>query len=134
MGLIFFPAVLEKEADSDFGVFFPDIDGCVAAGSDAAEALRNAEEALQFHIEGLIEQGQALPVASDPTTAKDRYRTPGFVRIAMIRARVPGRAKRINITLEEQLLQGIDEAASARGTTRSSFLAEAARKLIKESA
>ncbi|MDB5397250.1 MAG: hypothetical protein JWM91_4756 [Rhodospirillales bacterium] len=57
-------ALLRKDADSDFGVEFPDFPRCVTAGSSLEEAGRFAEEALRFHVEGMIQDGTALPAAS----------------------------------------------------------------------
>jgi hypothetical protein len=42
----------------------------------------------------------------------------------------PGRTVRVNVTVERGLLEQIDEAAEARGLTRSAFLAQAAREKI----
>jgi hypothetical protein len=42
----------------------------------------------------------------------------------------PGRTVRVNVTVERGLLDQIDEAAKARGLTRSAFLAQAAREKI----
>jgi predicted RNase H-like HicB family nuclease len=66
-------ALVRKDSDSDFGVEFPDFPGCVTAGKDLEEARTLAEEALRFHIEGMIEDGESLPrpsrfeeIMSDP--------------------------------------------------------------------
>jgi len=60
------------------GVWFPDLPGCISAGDDIDEALRNAPEALELHIEGLLEDGQPLPrprtlseMKLDPEIAED---------------------------------------------------------------
>ena len=50
-------ALLRKEPKSDFGVDFPDFPGCVSAGSTTEEAARMAREALELHIEGMLEDG-----------------------------------------------------------------------------
>jgi predicted RNase H-like HicB family nuclease len=57
-------ALLRKDADSDFGVDFPDFPGCITAGQSPEEARRAAAEALIFHIEGMTEDGEPLPDAS----------------------------------------------------------------------
>ena len=54
-------ALIHKEADSDFGVSFPDFPGVVTAGRDLDDARRLAEEALSLHVEGLLEDGAAIP-------------------------------------------------------------------------
>ena len=60
-------ALIHKEASSDYGVSFPDFPGCVTAGSTLEEARANAVEALAFHIEAMIEDGEAIPEPSELT-------------------------------------------------------------------
>jgi predicted RNase H-like HicB family nuclease len=57
-------AYLHKDSDSDFGVSFPDFPGCTTAGKTLEEARRLAPEALAFHIEGMREDGDAIPKPS----------------------------------------------------------------------
>ncbi|MGE0612851.1 MAG: type II toxin-antitoxin system HicB family antitoxin [Hyphomicrobiales bacterium] len=122
MTRLFYPACLEKEPDSAYGVTFPDLPGCVSAGATAEEALVNAHEALAGHIALMVEDGDTLPkptpverVVSDPKVA--------MIAVSVIGVTIPGRAKRVNVTLDEALLDEIDSVA----TNRSRFLAEAAR-------
>jgi predicted RNase H-like HicB family nuclease len=56
--------LIHKDNDSDYGVSFPDFPGCVSAGSSLDEARRMGVEALAFHVEGLIEDGEPLPEPS----------------------------------------------------------------------
>ena len=49
--------LIHKDAESDFGVSFPDFPGVVTAGKDLDDARAMAEEALAFHIDGLVEDG-----------------------------------------------------------------------------
>jgi predicted RNase H-like HicB family nuclease len=57
-------ALIHKDADSDYGVSFPDLPGVVTAGSDLGEARKMAFEALAFHLAGLAEDGEAVPQPS----------------------------------------------------------------------
>lgn len=57
-------ALIHKEVRSDYGVSFPDFPGCITAGSTLDEARATAAEALAFHVEGMIEDGEALPAPS----------------------------------------------------------------------
>lgn len=129
----FYPAILEKEADSDFGVSFPDFPGCVGAGATAEESLRDAEAALALYIQGMIEEGHAVPAPSD---IEEVATDPDVRRVAlvMVAAHEPETVKRVNISIEESLLAKIDATATQRGMTRSQFLAEGARRLIQEGA
>jgi predicted RNase H-like HicB family nuclease len=52
--------VLEKGPGS-WGAHVPDLPGCVAVGKSREEALELIREAIDFHIEGLKDQGEAVP-------------------------------------------------------------------------
>ena len=47
-------ALLRKQADSDFGVEFPDFPGCITVGFTLEDAHQMAAEVLLLYIEGLI--------------------------------------------------------------------------------
>ena len=55
--------VLEK-SPGGWGAHVPDLPGCVAVGENREEALALIREAIEFHIEGLKEQGEAVPKPS----------------------------------------------------------------------
>ncbi len=61
-------AVFEPCADG-FGVFFPDLPGCISMGEDFARAQQNAQEALGLHLWGMADDGEALPAPSFPPFA-----------------------------------------------------------------
>jgi predicted RNase H-like HicB family nuclease len=48
----YFTAIIEAGGNSGYGVYFPDLPGCVSAGDTIEEAARNAEEALSLHLRG----------------------------------------------------------------------------------
>ncbi|MDX8451165.1 type II toxin-antitoxin system HicB family antitoxin [Mesorhizobium sp. VK9D] len=53
--------LIHKEDASDYGVSFPDFPGVVTAGATLDEAREFAEQALAFHVEGMIEDGAPVP-------------------------------------------------------------------------
>jgi len=126
----YFPAVLERVSDG-FSVFFPDLPGCTSAGDTMEDAARQAEEALALHLQGLIEDGTDFPTPT-PLDA-DRKRDPEVEEAAriLVRAELPGRAVRLNLTMEEGLLAATDAAARRRGQSRSAFVAEAVRSVLR---
>ncbi len=65
MAVRWYPAVVER-AEDGFGVVFPDVPGCVSAGDTVAEALANAAEALEAHLERLAAAGEPWPEPSPP--------------------------------------------------------------------
>ena len=124
-------ALLRKDPDSDFGVDFPDFPGCITAGSTLQEAREMAAEALQFHIEGMLEEGLPIP----PPSALDAIMAdPENAEAIPFPVTVPGRgprAVRVNVTIAEADLDAIDKHAKRIGLTRSAFLAWAAKRAMK---
>jgi predicted RNase H-like HicB family nuclease/uncharacterized protein YegP (UPF0339 family) len=57
-------AVIIEEGENSFGAYVPDLPGCVAVGQTREEVLKLIEEAIEFHIEGLQEDGQPIPEPS----------------------------------------------------------------------
>ncbi len=122
MGKAYYVGVLSKDSDSDYGVDFPDFPGCVTAGDTVAETLALAEEVLEFHVEGMLEHGEDIPGPTPLDQVDVDDGIPFLVPLVLKR-----KAKRINITVNEGILEQIDKYAKASGLTRSSFLVEAAR-------
>lgn len=56
-----FPIVIEK-AGENYSAYSPDLPGCIAVGDTIEETQRNMEEAMRFHIEGMIEDNEPIPV------------------------------------------------------------------------
>jgi predicted RNase H-like HicB family nuclease len=126
-----YPAIIEAGDEPGYGVFFPDLPGCVSAGDTLQEAALMAAEALELHVAGMIEDGEPLP---EPTPL-DRIEVEPDIREAarlLVPVELPAaRAVRVNVTLDEGLLKTVDRAAARLGYTRSGFLAEAARRMLK---
>jgi predicted RNase H-like HicB family nuclease len=58
-----FLVVIEK-ADSNYSAYSPDLPGCVATGATREEVEINMHEAIQLHVEGLLEDHLAIPESS----------------------------------------------------------------------
>lgn len=54
-------AVVLEQGTSSYGAFVPDLPGCVAAGDTREEVLTLIREAIEFHIDGLREDGEEIP-------------------------------------------------------------------------
>ena len=54
-----------------YGISFPDFPGCVAGGETIDEALRRGRDALDFHVENMLEVGEALPEIRNIAEIKD---------------------------------------------------------------
>jgi predicted RNase H-like HicB family nuclease len=123
-------ALIHKDPDRDYGVSFPDLPGLITAGSTLDEARDMAAEALAFHLEGMAQDGEAVPVPSslEDVMATAENRDGVAVLIAAPNAEV--KSVRVNITLPADILGEIDRYAEREGFTRSGFLAQAARKAM----
>jgi predicted RNase H-like HicB family nuclease len=56
--------VVVEEGPQSFGAYVPDLPGCIAAGDSKGEVLKLIREAIEFHLEGLKEDGQPIPPPS----------------------------------------------------------------------
>jgi predicted RNase H-like HicB family nuclease len=124
-------ALIHKDGDSDFGVSFPDFPGCVSAGSTIDEARIMGAEALAFHIEGMIEDGETIPRPSS-LDAVMKIRENRDAVAVLINVDERDRTIRINVTIPESDLRAIDSYASNHGLSRSGLLLRAAKLAIEE--
>jgi len=121
-------ALIHKDADSEFGVSFPDFPGCITSGATLDEAREMAEEALAFHIEGLEKDDEALPEPSSLEAVMANLENRDGVAILVPAPDRPAKSVRVNITLPADVLSDVDRYAEAHGLTRSGFLARAAKR------
>jgi len=126
--------LIHKDSGSDYGVSFPDFPGCVTAGVTLDEARAFAQQALALHIEGMVEDGDAIPEPSSLETIMTDPDNREAVAVLVPVSTPTAKAMRVNITLPEDALRAIDRYAESHGLTRSGFLADAARKAMKEDA
>lgn len=54
-------AVVIEKAGSNFSAYVPDLPGCVATGETLPQVEAEIREAIRFHIDGLVEDGLAVP-------------------------------------------------------------------------
>ena len=128
-------ALLDGKAGA-YGLTVPDLPGCTSGGSTTDEALRNAVEAVRLWAEDATADGEALP---QPRSVETLRSDPGIAEAiaeGAALAIVPllldtGRPAKANLSIDAWLLAAIDEAAKARGLTRSALLATAARGKIE---
>ncbi len=125
-------AFIHKDRRSGYGVSFPDLPGVVTVADTLEGVRKQAEEALALHIEGMVEDGEAVPA---PSTLDSVSGDEGFQdAVAVVVVHAPDAASptvRVNITMPEAMLRQIDEHAAAHGFTRSGFLVQAAKKALE---
>jgi predicted RNase H-like HicB family nuclease len=120
-------------SDDVWGVRIPDLPGCHGGGATAEAAIKDAASAAREWADHMSAKVGILPEAR--TLARiiaDGEMDAGTGETAVM---VPvlldqGRMVRANLSLDAGLLASIDEAARARGLTRSAFVASAVREKI----
>jgi len=117
-----YPAIIEKDSNGGYDVSFPDFSQCVSTGATPEEAIAIATRTLDGCISDLRDSGASLP---EPTPLEEVAVETGhgMACVTLVPVALPGRAKRINVSLDENLVAEIDALTS----NRSRFLAEAAR-------
>jgi len=119
-----YPVVIHKDPESDYGVTVPDLPGCFSAGDTMDEALQEVIEAIECHLEGLLLDGEPIPL---PKTIEHHQINPdysggvwAFVTVDV--TKISGKTRRVNITLPERVLGLMDKYASEHGETRYKFI------------
>jgi len=56
--------IIVEKTDTGYSAYAPDVPGCGSTGRTKEEVERNLQEAIQFHIEGLCEEGYSVPERS----------------------------------------------------------------------
>ena len=129
-----FPIVIHKDRGSDYGVTVPDLPGCFTAGTTLDEAIAMAKEAIELHLEGLIEEGQPVPKPGTAEQYKDapEFRGGVWAVVSISPARLRVKAKRINISIPERVLDIVDSIARAENETRSGLLVKAVGAYVRK--
>ena len=53
--------IIVEETETGYSAFSPDLPGCAATGKSREEVERTIQEAIQFHIDGMREDGEKIP-------------------------------------------------------------------------
>jgi len=127
-----YPVVIHKDSNSDYGVTVPDVSGCFSAGETIDEALQEVTEAVECHLEGLLIDGESIPV---PHSIEYYHNDPEYAGgiwavVTIDLTKLSGKTTRVNITLPERILNLMDKYAAENGETRSGLIAQAAIEYI----
>ena len=117
-------AVVDKNPDSAFGIWFPDVEGCFSAADNEKDIIKNAMEALCLHLEGAIAPPARGIEEIRAQVAEDLLQGAYLISVPLISQ--SQRQVRANISMSKSVLDAIDNAAALRNLTRSAFIAEAA--------
>ena len=130
-----YTGIVFKEDGTDYSVHFPDLPGCITAGTDMDEALGNAMQALALHVDCMAKDGDDVPeprklevLREDPEVKEDI--ADGGILIQVPLLSTTSAKRRVEIQMEANLLDAIDSRAKAMGITRTAFIGEASRKML----
>jgi predicted RNase H-like HicB family nuclease len=117
-----------------FGVSFPDLPGCIGGGESLEACLASGRDSLDLHLEGMIEDGAAIPRFRDIDALR---RNPDFAEdfadsVLVVAIEIPSLAAKQSVALDADLVREIDRAAERIGQSRADFLAAAAREKLGE--
>ncbi len=126
-------AIARGDDTTAHGIFIPDLEGCFSAADDYQDAFDNAIEAIELHLEGLVEDGEDVPLPSsiDNHVNNPEYEGMTWALVEVDVNRYLGKSEKINITLPSRLIHMIDEKVSSnkdRYKSRSAYLAKLAEK------
>ena len=57
-------AIVIEKAENNFSAYVPDLPGCVATGHTVVEVTQEISDAIQFHLDGMREDGLEIPEPS----------------------------------------------------------------------
>ncbi len=127
-------ALVHKDADSAYGISFPDLPGCFSAADDEDEVFVQAQAALSLYVS----DEQMLPAArsvsqlrADPHVAAEIAGGAYVIAVPLI---VVSRKLRYNLMLGSELVEAVDFTARAVGVSRSEFVSEAIGDRLREHA
>jgi predicted RNase H-like HicB family nuclease len=60
--------IIIEKAPNNYSAWVPDLPGCVSIGATIQETKRNIQQAIEFHLRGMREDGETIP---EPTTTAD---------------------------------------------------------------
>ena len=132
---MFIPVAIHKDEGSVFGVSVPDVPGCFSYGDTVEDALKNAQEAVIFHVEGLLEDGEfdsLTPSSLEDLQDSNEYPDALWALVDIDLSRLSSKQTRFNVSWPEYLLARVDEYAAAHHETRSGFLAKAAQQALNQ--
>jgi predicted RNase H-like HicB family nuclease len=129
-----YPAILNKDTESDYSLHFPDLPGCVTAGRTIEEALFAAREALTAHLEVLVELRRRPP---RPTSLYDLERSPNrgegvAVMIEPWPAAKEDEPVPVQIKLTARQMRGLDSVGASVHKTRDQLIEAAVAAFLEE--
>lgn len=112
--------------DGSYGIVFRDFPGCISAGDTLEEVLAMGAEALQGHVEAMLDAGDFIPDPSVYTVADadawlsepDDSVTDAWVGVFPVEIEIPERGDTVTIRMKADLVQKIADVAVRQASPR----------------
>lgn len=130
-----FHLVIHKDQDSTYGVTIPSLNGVFSYGDTLEEAIENSKEAILFHLEGILDDGNEPDFSKaslDDVRTDPDYQDAIFVSIDLDVSAFTLKPERFNVSWPKYLIKEVDSYTSKHHDNRSNFLAKAARSYIQQ--
>lgn len=122
-------AVFEP-SESGYGVYFPDLPGCITVGKNIEDAEKMAEEALGLHLWGMEKDNEEIPSATNPPfedLEKDSFVMPITIYMPVVKNEMENKAVKKTLTIPYWL----NEIAEENGVNFSQLLQAALKEYLK---
>ena len=125
-------AVIHKDGGSAYGIRFPDLPGCFSAADTFDGIIPKAIEALALYLEA----SESVPPRGIEAIREEVAEDLAADAVLMMIPHVSDvrRVVRVNLSFDKGFLETMNEAAQARGMTRSAFVTKAATREIRDPA
>lgn len=122
-------AVFEPSKDG-YGVYFPDLPGCITIGKDIKDAEKKAEEALGLHLWGMEKDNEEIPLPTNPPfedIEENSFIVPITVYMPLVRNEMENKAVKKTLTIPFWL----NELAEEKNVNFSQILQVALKEYLK---
>ncbi len=127
--------VIEASDGDGFSIYFPDFPGCASGGETIDDVIAMGTEALQFHIDGMVEDGDIIPLPSTVDFGAERADTPEakIHALVAIAVKIPAFPDTISVSMKASVIREIMESVKGNSSNFSHrlFLERAARNEIE---
>lgn len=126
-------AIADRFPGEHWSIIFPSFPGVTSVAERAADLMRQAKDALASAVEDMEQHGETLPASIENDVLPD-YDRSGYhdPRSMLVPVETAGKALRVNVSIDEGLLNRIDDVSKRTGMSRSALLARGARLVIAE--
>ncbi len=128
-----YPILIHKDKGSSYGVTVPDLPGCFSAGDTLDESFAMAREAIEFHISGLLMDGETIP---EMQSIQDHLSNPDladgvWALVDVDFSKLSGEPVSFTAEMPKPILDMTDEIAEKEGDTRSAILTRAVIQYVQ---